>query len=127
MARPVSPADIRVLMDTTLSDADLSVFAEDAHVVVSETIPANALSEARLTLLEKYLAAHFAAMRDKQKTSEHIGPASTSYEGQTGLYLTFTHFGQQVMVLDPTGSFAALDQGADSGTVAELHVYGVAS
>ena len=128
MTRPVSPAQIRDLIETALDDATLQVFANDSHVIVSETIPSSAgVSEGRLEIIEKYLAAHFTALRDPRLTSEHVGPATSSYEGQSGLYLAHTRYGQQVMVLDPTGSFAAMDQGASTGTVAELTVFTVAT
>jgi hypothetical protein len=127
MPRPVLPADIRLLKDTALKDDELTQFATQAHVLVSETIPSGALSEARLTIIEQYLAAHLTSLRDKERTSEHVGPATTSFGGQMAMHLDYTSYGEQVMWLDSTGSFATLNRDASAvgGVDAEFAVFGV--
>jgi hypothetical protein len=126
MTRPVAPDDIRLLKDTALKDAELSQFATQSHVLVSETIPSGALSEARLTIIEQYLAAHLVTLRDRELSSEHVGSATTSFGGQTGMHLDFTSYGEQVMWLDSSGSFAELNREATArGGEAEFVVFGV--
>src|SRR5574343_470286 len=58
---------------------------------------------------EKYLAAHFYAIRDQQYTSKSTGKASASFQGQTGKGLDYSHWGQTAKLLDVTGFLARLD------------------
>jgi len=63
------------------------------------------LSDAELRQIEKFLAAHsYTVHRDRQLQSESTNGASGSYQGQTGLGLQATHFGQTAMRLDTTGN-----------------------
>ena len=57
-----------------------------------------------LELIERWLAAHFAAITNPQLTSKSLGSASSSFQkGTVGESLRATLFGQQALALDTSG------------------------
>jgi hypothetical protein len=62
------------------------------------------LSDARLSEIELYLAAHFCSLREPRLASEGIDVLSARYQGKTGMYLEATHYGQMAMMFDSTGT-----------------------
>lgn len=105
MAR-VQTADVKVLIDTELTD--LSVFIQAATVQVNAVAALGLLDAATLKEIERWLAAHYVAMRTRQDAKAVMGDSSHTYAGKTGEGLSFTRFGQQAMLLDTTGTLAAL-------------------
>lgn len=71
------------------------------------------LNSALLAQIEKYLAAHFAQSfaTNQQVTAEGSLGASSTFQGQTGLGLEATFFGQHAMVLDVSGTLRELSEG----------------
>jgi hypothetical protein len=74
------------------------------------------LSSSLLTEIEKWLAAHFYAHRDQLLSSKSTSKASGSFQGQTGMVLSSTQYGQTAMLLDVTGILAARSKQAEQGT-----------
>lgn len=72
---------------------------------------ANKLNATDLELIERWLSGHFYAQADQMFTSRSTGKASGSFQGQTGMYLENTIYGQQAMMLDITGYLMALQKG----------------
>jgi hypothetical protein len=107
MAR-VNKADVSVLLeiDDTLWNAS---FLTMAAMLVDEEITVGALSEARLTEIERNLAAHFYCLKDVRSSSEGAGGVSVSYAVSIGQGLAGTSFGQTAMLLDSTGSLTAMN------------------
>lgn len=68
------------------------------------------LPAGKLELIERWLAAHFYQMSDPGYASESTAGASVSYQGQTGMYLELTRYGQMAMTLDTSGTLAALNK-----------------
>lgn len=66
------------------------------------------LSASVLELIERWLSAHFYAVRDPRATSERAGPVGASYESKVDLGLNITRYGQQALALDSTGILADL-------------------
>lgn len=111
-----------VEVDPTINAGSLEAFIETASSLVDEVcVPAN-YGSARLELIERWLAAHFYAIRDKQVTGEKAGPVSANYQYSLGLVLSVTHYGQQAMLLDTAGGLAALSKAAETGEVAQRGV-----
>lgn len=109
MPNRTEAADIRAIIETSVSDADLTPYMDAAHILVEAHLGTSGLAEEHLRELERWLAAHLlACSREQQPMSESIGGASISYRGQTGLRLDATLYGQQVALLDTTGRLAAL-------------------
>ncbi len=69
------------------------------------------VEEVDLEIIERWLAAHFYACSDRPYQSRSTLNASGSMQGQTGMGLTFTVYGQQAIALDPTGYLATIGKG----------------
>ena len=95
--------------DTT----DVVVFLETGNMLVNEELVGKGLSDARLKQIELYLSAHFAcvALEKGGLTREKVGESEAMYrmERPSRYNLSLTRYGQQALVLDPTGSLSALD------------------
>ena len=112
MAIRVTEEDVRAVIDT---DSALSIrpFIVAASSLVDKVATADTgalLSTDDLVEVERWLAAHFYAIRDPQYTSKSTGGASASFQGQTGMGLDATYWGQMAKRLDVTGYLANLDQ-----------------
>lgn len=83
-------------------------FIAAANALVEEIAVESGHSEARLTLIETWLAAHFYCMRDPRASTETAGPVSASYQSAVALGLNTSHYGQMAMTLDTSGLLAAL-------------------
>jgi|TARA_R110002110_G_scaffold145775_7_gene335374 hypothetical protein len=101
-------------------DSDLGIdgFIETASVLVDrvELLDTdNILTANNLQNIERWLAAHFYAHRDQQFASEKTGSSSATFQGQTGMGLSSTQWGQTAMRLDLTGTLTSIDQQAETG------------
>lgn len=104
MAERVTSDEVKKLIDTEISD--LSPFIKAANLTVNQYIQNDGLGTALLKEIERWLTAHFVAMRERQLTSETVGDAANQYGGNFGMGLDFTQYGQQVKMLDATGKLA---------------------
>ncbi len=86
----------------------LDPFIETASALVDE-IPAGSLNDTRLELVERWLSAHFYAIRDPRTTRERADRIEQTFQSRVGLGLANTHYGQQAAILDTTGTLKALD------------------
>jgi len=104
-------ARICVVDEDTYDEATFeAAFLEPASWLVQDVCePAYdpAASEAKLEIIERYLAAHFYSVTDPVSISEWIGSVRTFYEYKVDLHLNVTRFGQQAMLLDTSGALAA--------------------
>lgn len=117
MAWRTTEPEVRGVVD---SDSTISVepFIKAANALtdhVSSKDTAGILTTALLAEIEKYLAAHFYAIRDPQYQAKRTERASAEFQGKTGMGLDLTHWGQQAKLLDVTGTLAALDKGKRAG------------
>jgi hypothetical protein len=110
-------AIIEVDSSIIVSDSDLDAFITTANELVTEICtgttngPTPAYTATRLELIERWLSAHFYAIRDPRAKSEKAGSVGVSYRGKTDLNLALTHYGQQAMMLDTNGGLSRLDKG----------------
>jgi hypothetical protein len=100
MAPDVQPNDVQRILDTNLEPNALSVWIEAATDIVGD-IPDTELNTSREIVI-KVLAAHLASAQDPRLDGGNIGDASVSYEGETGMHLESTRYGQRVLMLAPT-------------------------
>ena len=106
MAR-VTALEVKAIIDT---DADPTPFIFAATLIV-DRIVSDLASDDVLKEIERWIAAHLVAVRDPRLSSESFGGASESLQtGQLGMGLKYTSYGQQALLLDPTGILAALDK-----------------
>ena len=107
MARTTVEA-VRELISTSLEDQVVQGFVNASNLMITELITSS-LSEAMLTEIERWLAAHMISMGPSRMTErEKIGDAEVKYAGKFGEGLKATSYGQMVLSLDATGAFAKL-------------------
>lgn len=123
-AARVSVAALKEIFATTLSDAQLAAFINAATLIVTEELGSSPLSANRLTQIELYLAAHFASTADPRMQSEAVaGEYQYRTQGQTGQKLEATFYGQQVLLLDTSGTLARAAEGLKKATLAAISEY----
>ena len=103
----VSADAVREIIDVD-SSLSLTPFIEAATLTVDEHLSDESLSDDLLKEIERWLAAHFVAIREQRVKSEKVGDAAATYHGQSGKGLEFTPYGQQAVLLDPTGKLASI-------------------
>lgn len=97
MANLVEGTDVREILETDLTD--LTPFIDTAHLEVKDLD----LDDERKAQVEKWLAAHFAAIRDKRVESKSIEGNKEKYAGKTDMGYKSTQYGQQALLLDTSG------------------------
>ncbi|HDS00521.1 MAG TPA: DUF4054 domain-containing protein [candidate division Zixibacteria bacterium] len=109
MAFRIQENEVLEIMDTALTQAQITPFLQAANLVVTDKLTGEYRTDL-LAEIERWLAAHLAAMLDPQTSREKLGDADATYEGKTGMGLDFTRYGQQVKVLEYKGILAELGQ-----------------
>lgn len=110
----VEVGELRKLVDIPLDkgDADLQPFITIANLLVTENLASKGLSDDRLTAIGLFLAAHFTTIG-----IEHGGLARWGIDRNIEYYkeidpkiqgLGSTHWGQQAMMLDTSGTLSQL-------------------
>jgi hypothetical protein len=94
------------------SNIDLTPFIETASELVTEVCAIASYSVTRLELIERWLSAHFYAIRDPRTTQEKAGSVGENFESKVDLNLALTRYGQQAMMLDTAGGLLALSSAA---------------
>jgi len=102
MAR-VSGSEVQDIIDTDLET--LTPFIDAASQLVDGI---SGLGAATLKEIERWLAAHFVAIRDQRTAKDSVGDSSHTYGGKTGMGLDFTSYGQMAKALDTTGYLATV-------------------
>lgn len=105
-----SPDEVKAVIDTDLSVPEVDPFITTASLLVDEHLT-DLLSDALLTQIETYLAAHLITLWEPRAKSESADGVAFSYEGAaTGEGLRSSRYGQLVLMLDSTGTLANLDR-----------------
>lgn len=118
MAFRTTPAAVRLIIETD-DDAipDLDPFIEIANALVTECCAdVETYDATRLELIERWLSAHFYAIRDPRAASERAGKVGQSNQYKVDLVLFVTTYGQQALALDTAGGLAALNKKTKDGT-----------
>ena len=100
---------IKLFPNETIADIAMESHVDDAKFLVDEVLGSSSLSDGRLDMIAKNLAAHFyvLAAHEGGIFEETIGESSEK-RGSTftlGQGLKLTRFGQMVLSLDTTGRF----------------------
>lgn len=107
MARTTLAA-VRVILGDhiEIGDVDLNAHLVAANTLVTAELGSSALGDGHLAEIEKYLAAHFAALADLPPgvTEQTIDGDKEVFTGADGLKAT--HFGKVAITLDSTGTLA---------------------
>lgn len=108
MAR-VTGAEVLEIFDTTLLASELTPFITAANLIVTDVLADAEYSDALEKEIERWLSAHLAAIRDPRVKQESYGSgASQGFHGGSSEGLGHTPYGQQVLILDYKGYFAAI-------------------
>jgi hypothetical protein len=81
--------------------SNLDVYIETASILVTDHCVPAGYDDAKLELIERWLAAHLYAVTDPRLTSESFGDASAKYQSKVDLHLNLSHYGQQAQLLAP--------------------------
>lgn len=111
MPNRVTGAEVKEICDTTKTATQVEEFITPANLVVTDVTADASYSAALLKEIERWYAAHLVSCDDPQIKSETFGGGAGAYQGQTGMGLNYTTYGQQVLVMDYKGYFAELQQG----------------
>ena len=103
-----------ILVDRMVSDAK---GADGAAYYVEAT------DSVQLELIERWLSAHFYAVRDPRFTSESAGGVSTNFLTAVDLNLNVTMYGQQAMILDTSGYLADIQDQTKTGKKQRVGVF----
>jgi len=98
-------------IDDGTSEDETDAFIAAAHTTVCEHLDGWGISASVLSLIEKYLAAHYAAMTYPSVQREVLGPMSTTFALKTETGFAASRYGQTAMSLDPTGALKKLSDG----------------
>lgn len=110
MSTRVTEAEVKDIIDTDLTEEQIRPFIEAASQLITDTLSGEEYGTITLKEIERWLSAHFIAIRDPRVAQEKIGDAAVTYQGKTGLGLDHTSYGQQVLLLEHHGVLAALQQ-----------------
>lgn len=89
---------------------DLTPFIDAANLLVTDSCGSADYTADKLELIERWVAAHFYAVRDPRATAERAGPVGQNLQSKVDLGLAVTHYGQQAMLLDSEGGLAAANK-----------------
>lgn len=127
MARTTADKVRGVLMRDydTVDLPSLTPFVETANSLTDEVAAVAAgrnvsLGSARLELIERWLAAHFYSQSDRPYAENMTRSAQAKYQGQTGMHLESSFYGQTAMVLDTSGALRSLNSPAGRAYAAWL-------
>jgi len=96
------------IIDTDLAETQIQAFIDAANLTLDEVFDSE-LSAGLLTELNKWLAAHLLSTRYQRVELEAVSDVSVTSQGETGLGLDATSYGQQCTILDPTGKLSNLN------------------
>lgn len=101
---------------------DLTPFMESANNLVDQVCLDSDYSDATLELIERWLSAHFYAIRDPRAIQESVKGISQQFSDPTKPGLSSTLWGQTAMALDTAGNLAAVDDGLKKFRATIMHV-----
>ena len=113
MAR-VEASEVKVFFNTELADSVVEAHIDVANELVTSVLGSSGLGDTRLKNIELYISAHLLSFRDPLTgavAAEWIASeAKIEFSANFGQQLKSTHFGQQALVLDTTGTLATLGE-----------------
>lgn len=126
MIRTSKPAVDKIIeLDETINSGDIDFAMEAANALVDSVCLESGYSDALLELIERWLSAHFYAIRDPRAEKESADDVDVTYQGETKTGLEHTSYGQQAMTLDYKGNLAAVNnnsKNAKFGKVSIKHI-----
>ena len=125
MAR-VTQSEVEAILADDVPDevADFTPFITAGNLIVTDNLSDSALgiSTATLKEIERWIVAHLVRVRSPMASSEKAGPVSEAAQYKLGLNLQVTTYGQQAIMLDPTGTLAMLSSGVGGGLASTISI-----
>lgn len=115
MAIRATDAGVSDLIEGVDSSTTFTPFIAVANALVDEVCLDSGYAEARLTLIETWLAAHFYSVMIPQATQEKAGSVAQTLDIKTDLQLQSSRWGQTALILDTAGNLAALSKSMEMG------------
>ena len=117
----VTGAEVKEIIDTTLTEVQIAPFITAANLTITDMLGASTvLSSDQLKEIERWLAAHFVAIRDPRISREKTEEAEATYHGKSDMGLDHTPYGQQVKMLDTTGTLTNLGKRKASAKILDF-------
>ena len=102
---------VRSILDTSVEDNTVTSWMDIASTLVDDIEDADpSVSDSRLAKVEKVLTAHMVSTQDQRQSSVSGASRSVEYQGETGLGINGTKYGQQAVALDPTNTLANMSK-----------------
>ena len=127
MARTVIQDVKDIYSDSGGTDAEIYAAIDIAHVLIEDRLVGRTgASETLLAKIETLLAAHFLVINVERGgiASEKIGDAVETMTFKAGSGMSATRYGQQAMLLDPTGVLAAIGRKRASMAMYPVNISG---
>ncbi len=108
----ITPGEVQAIIDTDVSEFEPFIQAAE-NVVTAIVVPAGSLSDIELKEIERWLAAHFVAIKDQDAgmiRELQVGQTIHRYGSQLGKGLEATWYGQQALALDSTLALSTVGQ-----------------
>ena len=111
MANRAVYGDVQAILDTELTTSEITAYITTSNLLVTDRLGSSGLAAGLLTQIETYLAAHLITVtRERKAAQAGRGEDRVTFEGQTGMRLDSTLYGQTAMVLDTTGKLSTLNK-----------------
>ncbi len=122
MAVRVTADEVRLIIDleSSMTDEIVDAMIFSANTLINSVCTDASLTDTLLKEIERWVSAHFCAIRDQRLIEEDVGDARDKYQHKEDLGLRVTHYGQQAILLDISGGLA---EAADARTIAKFTVY----
>jgi hypothetical protein len=105
MAARVTSKEVLDIMDTNLTD--VNAFITVADIMIDDKLVGKGQSDELLKEIARWLSAHFATIKAPVLIEDKIGSSVQKKNvGDLGKGLEATTYGQQVLLLDSTGTLA---------------------
>lgn len=91
-----------------ISNPSLNTYIDTAAAIVGRVVECAAKKDVTITssereLIQRWLAAHFYVMSDQNYKGRSTLRASGQFQGDTGMYLEASKYGQTAVLVDPSG------------------------
>ena len=120
MAR-TTPEQVGLIVELD-EDIDITSPITMANELVTEVCSGKGYTDARMELIERWLAAHFYVIRDPRASSESAGVSQSYANPSVGMMIHGTKEGQQALLLDTAGGLASLSKGMEAGAAKRVGV-----
>lgn len=120
MSRTTEDA-VKKILDTALTASEIDWAVNDAHVFLEDVLANEGYSDERREVIERWYAAHLVATgRDPRVKSMRTGEGNVTFHGESGMGLSSTPYGQQVLRFESNGVLAAMDKGEGDAEIRTL-------